>query len=395
MNTEPQLGEAGLECPSCGATIPVGRFCAMCGMHLHLTDTNDTGPMRSHAYAAAASEHVLRLSVVSSLFPHLPHRSRAPFRSAFAVLILLLLALAALRLQAPLIAVSVLGFPILFLLYLIEAEVYEATQVSRLIACVALGVVLGWGWSLLTARRVAAELTTALVAGVHAGGAVTAGVLIPLGGLALMLCPVVVLRILRPAGHLESLDGFLLGSLGALGFAFAATLVRLEPQLRTGLVANGRSIASLVVEAMLQGALVPLTAAGVGGIFGATIWAARRSQEQSQIRRGLPVWVLGAAALLYVSIGLVDVLQLADGILLLAHAAVAAFVLIGLRLGLQMVLIAEEHDAVPTEPYLCGHCEQLVPGTPFCPHCGTASRAAARHRQARLARITTPPGQAS
>ena len=67
------------------------------------------------AYAAAPGEHVLRLSVASSLFPHLPHRSRAPFRVAMAVLFLALVAFALLRWQAPLIAVSALGLPLLFL----------------------------------------------------------------------------------------------------------------------------------------------------------------------------------------------------------------------------------------------------------------------------------------
>jgi hypothetical protein len=69
------------------------------------------------AYAAAPGEHGLRLSVASTLFPHLPHRSRTPFRVALGLLFLLMITFALLRAQAPLIAVSGLGFPLLFVLY--------------------------------------------------------------------------------------------------------------------------------------------------------------------------------------------------------------------------------------------------------------------------------------
>ena len=46
------------------------------------TEDGANAASASHSYAAAPGEHVLRLSIVSSLFPHLPHRSRAPFRVA-------------------------------------------------------------------------------------------------------------------------------------------------------------------------------------------------------------------------------------------------------------------------------------------------------------------------
>ncbi len=83
------------------------------------------GSLRWDAYVAAPDEQVLRLSVASSLFPHLPLRSRNVFRVGLAVLFLLLIALGLLRWQAPMIAVSALGLPLMFLLYLYEANIHR------------------------------------------------------------------------------------------------------------------------------------------------------------------------------------------------------------------------------------------------------------------------------
>ena len=63
-------------CPACGDTVPTGVFCGACGHQLMLHYDDAKRGFRSRSYAAAPGEHVLRLSVVSSLFPHLPHRSR-------------------------------------------------------------------------------------------------------------------------------------------------------------------------------------------------------------------------------------------------------------------------------------------------------------------------------
>jgi len=98
-------------CAACHRDVPAGAFCANCGAHL--SDAKGRTMFRPAAYAAGPGEHALRLSVASSLFPHLPHPSRAPFRMALALVFLVLVAFALLRWQAPLIAVSVLGLPML------------------------------------------------------------------------------------------------------------------------------------------------------------------------------------------------------------------------------------------------------------------------------------------
>ena len=163
------------------------------------------------AYAAAPGEQVLRLSVASSLFPHLPHRSRTPFRVGLAVLFLALIAFALLRWQAPLIVVSALGFPLVFLLYLHEADVHRDLPIRSLVTTAVMGVGLGVGWALLTGTVVADFYDVALGAGEPEEQTLLVGLAIPVGSAVLMLVPVVVVRLLHPATR-ESLDGFVIGA---------------------------------------------------------------------------------------------------------------------------------------------------------------------------------------
>ena len=101
------------------------------------------------------------------------------------------------------------------------------------------------------------------------------GIAIPIGSAVLMLVPAVVMRFLRPTR--ESLDGFVIGALGAICFTAAATLTRLAPQFATGVIAGDRPASVLLVQAGLQGVAVPLTAAALGGLVGAALWFGRRN----------------------------------------------------------------------------------------------------------------------
>ena len=116
-------GVATMSCGACGTEVPAAAYCGACGAQLAEPPGDGRDRLRMGAYAAAPGEQVVRLSVASSLFPHLPHRSRTAFRAGLAVLFLLLIALALLRWQAPMIAISALGLPLVFLLYLYEADV--------------------------------------------------------------------------------------------------------------------------------------------------------------------------------------------------------------------------------------------------------------------------------
>ena len=125
-----------------------GDYCGVCGSHLAHPHPG-VAARRPHAYSANPEEHVLRLSVVSTLFPHLSHRSSAPFRVGFALLVALLVIFSATGLEAPVIALAAMGVPLLFQLYIYEVDVYEDGHLCLTAETLLIGAVLGVGWALL------------------------------------------------------------------------------------------------------------------------------------------------------------------------------------------------------------------------------------------------------
>lgn len=380
-------------CRVCGTEVPAGLFCGFCGSHLFPHPATGPDWLRMRAYSAAAGEHVLRLSAVSSLFPHLPRRSRAAFRMGLAGLVVLLVVLALLRWQAALIAVSALGFPLLFQLYLQECDVYDDLPVRTLLLTAVLGAGLGVGWALLTGPVVAQSYVVAIGVGpaVSAHRLLYAGLAIPLGGAMLMLIPVVVVRLLRHP-RLESLDGYLIGSLGAVAYFAAATLTRLTPELATGVVSTHRGVDTLVVEAGIRGIAMPLTAAAAGGMVGAALWVIRPAQPPGETRGRLLAAALPAVVVVlavYAGLGLTDVAPMPPGLLLVVHLLVAAVAILAVRIAVHISLLHEAHDALQGAPLLCPECHHIVPDMAFCPNCGAATRASSR--SSRSHRRVSPP----
>jgi len=243
---------ATVPCPVCGKRVAVGAFCVRCGAHLSPQRGDWAESLRISAYAAAPGEHVLRLSVVSSLFPRLPRRCVSAFRVGLAALLAVLVVCALLRWQPPLIALSTVGLPLVVLTYLRLSDVYNDVPIRTLAVTALLAVGFGVGWASFTGPVIARSYDVTLLSGMTGGRALWERLAIPLGGAVLMLVPVVLARISHPAIR-ESLDGFVIGSLGAISFTAAATFTRLAPQLATGVVAHDRPIGSLLIEAGIQG----------------------------------------------------------------------------------------------------------------------------------------------
>ncbi len=399
MNTESHTPGGGpspplapmVACLVCGTEVPTGAFCGFCGAPLYPQPGNGPHWLRQRAFAGASGEHVFRLAVVSTLFPHLAHRSREAFRVGLTVLVLLLLALALLRWQAPLIAVCALGIPLLFQLYLQESDVYDDLPVRLLALTVVLGIALGVGWALLTGPLVARSFSVA----VGVGPAVSAtrvwrdGLGVSLGGALLMQLPAVVVRLLRPPVR-ESLDGFLIGSLGAMAYIAAATLTRLVPQLTTGVRASGRDVSALVIEAGIRGVASPLTAAVAGGMVGAALWLTRRVDGGYRARPVTAVLpAVGAVLIIYGVLGVIDTAPLAPWVLLVLQLLVAAGAILALRVAIHLSLLHEAQDLLQGPPLLCPECHHVVPDMAFCPNCGSATRASSR--SSRDARRVNPP----
>jgi hypothetical protein len=140
---------------------------------------------------------------------------------------------ALLRWQPPLIALCTVGLPLVFLTYLRLSDVYHDLPVRTVMVTALLAVGLGVGWALLTGPIIAHSYDVTLLSGMTGGRALWQRLAIPLGGAVLMLVPVTLARMSRPAIR-ESLDGFVIGAVGAILFTAAATLTRLAPNWRPG-----------------------------------------------------------------------------------------------------------------------------------------------------------------
>ncbi|MBV8928430.1 MAG: zinc ribbon domain-containing protein [Mycobacteriaceae bacterium] len=379
MSTTPEPATA--QCRVCQSEVPAGAFCGLCGVHL--TPERGDGPpwLRIRTYGAGPKEHLLQPAVASSLFPHLPPRSRGPFRIGLVVVLVALTAAALLRMPAVLIAVAALGIPLLFVVYLQESDADHDVPVRTWLLTAALGIGLGVGFVLLTGAAVARSYDVAL----GVAGLLRMGIGVPLVGLILMLVPAIAVRLLRPPTR-EALDGFIIGALGALAFHVGAALTRLAPQFSVGLVSRGRPMASLLVEAGIQGVAVPLTMAACGGLVGTALWFTRPPGKAHQ-RPGVVriVLVLCALAVLVVvaALGVIDVARFPQLVQLCLYLAVTAAALLALRVGLHLALLHEQHDGIHADlPLLCPYCDHVVPDMAFCPACGVATRASSRSSRA-------------
>ncbi|WP_197383644.1 zinc ribbon domain-containing protein [Mycolicibacterium mengxianglii] len=382
-----------VECPVCQVDVPAGEYCGLCGMPLDEHRSGD-GPhwLRARAFSAASGQRLLAPALTSSLFPHLPPRSRKVFLMALGLLVAALIVATFLRMPAALVAVASLGLPLLFALYLWESGVSRDYPRAILTLTVILGITLGVGWVLLTGAAVARAYGVPLGAGIAGGLVLRDGIAIPLGSMLLMLAPAVVARSAW-RGRRESLDGYVIGAMGALTFTAAATLTRLAPQFTTGMINRARPLDGLLVEAGIRGIAMPLTAAAVGGLIGTALWFTRpptKALENRAFVRGTLILIAVVVIAIYASLGVVDVARLPQVLQLALHLTLTAFALLALRVGLHLALLHEAHDEVRIdEPILCIECNHVVPDAAFCARCGAAMHASSR-RSRRIRRDDRP-----
>ncbi|EHB54888.1 hypothetical protein MycrhDRAFT_2082 [Mycolicibacterium rhodesiae JS60] len=387
-----------MECGVCRIDVPAGAFCGYCGAHL--ASEEKPGPrwlrkLRGDTFGASPGEGVLRPAIASSLFPHLPQRSRTPFRVGLGLILVGLVGCAVVKLPAAGITIAALGLPLLFVLYVSESAVYRDMSMWAMALTGTLGAALGVGWVLLTGQMVAKAYGVPMAAGLAIHHLMREGIAIPAGGMILMLVPTVLVRLLRPTSR-ESLDGFVIGALAALMFAAGATLTRLAPQFATGLLAHSRPFTSLLVEAILCGVTIPLTAAVAGGMVGVALWFkgpdSNPHEHPGRIRAVLVVLAI-VVVLIHTGGAVTDIMGMPQLRMLAVHLVMTLVVLVLLRIALQLALMHEAPDPIERdEPLLCIHCEHVVPDMAFCPACGVATRAssrASRHerREARPVRV--------
>ena len=356
-------------CPDCSVTVPAGEFCGACGAHL----SSRTGS-RLHAFAAHPHEHVFHPGVVSTLLPHVPHRHAAPFRLGLLFGTALLVVLAVTGATPAAIATGCLLVPLLYLIYLYEAEVYEDEPVLVIGATFVLGFIIGLPWARLTEGYITSTLVANAAGQATPSKLLIAGVVLPLVAQALMLAGPLALYARRR--YDEALDGFTFGAACALGFVLAVNLMNLWPQISQGTVSGG-SLVDNVLPIFARGLLIPFMSASTSGLIAGALWLHRgktRSLAAHFWTTKLPAVTLTAACV-WVFLGLVNITVTATTTAVLIYAATAAALLFAVRVALHHMLLSEAVEVTVGPEFVCLNCHYVVPRMAFCPHCGIATRA--------------------
>lgn len=369
----PLEGPPLVNCPHCESVVPVGDFCGHCGAHLVTASTS-----RTHAFAAVPSERVAHPSIISTLFPHLPHRRGGAFRWALIAGAAAVIVLALLHLFAPATVAATFMLPVLYLLYLYEVEVYEDEPWLLIAATMITGAVLGYVFT-VNAGDAVSRLT---LTGDRENAFVLAGVAIPIAGQLLMLAGPLFLYFARPR-YREPLDGLTFGASSALGFTLSSSLVAFWPLIVGPLVASGASL-DWSLRLLRAGILVSLINASTTGLVTASIWLQRYDRRRS----GLP-WTTNILATAIVAVAAQVVIGMLGFALpdLVASTAVLVIATLALllyvRLVIHQALLVEgsEHEIGPDAP--CPECHRVVPTMAFCPACGAARAAGTKQGRTR------------
>jgi MFS family permease len=342
--------------------VPAGEFCGHCGAHLPTASTT-----RRHAFAAVPSEPVAHLSIITTLFPHLPHRRGRAFLWALVAASAAVLVLAAFHLFAPATVAAMFMLPVLYLLYLYEVEVYESEPWLVIGATMVVGAVLGYLFTLFSGAAVSLLNLT----GDRENGFVLAGVAIPIVAQALMLVGPLFLYLARRRFR-EPLDGLTFGAASALGFTLTSSLTEFWPLISGALVASGAP-ADWSLRLLRSGILVALANASTTGLVTAAVWLHRYDR-----RRVARPWASSVLATMIVAVGaqvLLGMLSFAIPDLVVEVAIrllVTLALLLYVRLVIHQALLVEgvEHEIGPEMQ--CPECHRVVPTMAFCPACGAA-----------------------
>jgi RsiW-degrading membrane proteinase PrsW (M82 family) len=362
-----------VRCDHCANDVPDGVFCTRCGAHQGTAGEVANAKTRPHRYAAHPGEHVVQPSVFTTLFPHLGHQKIHEFRWAFGVGLAGILVLYIAGLITAAILVATFLVPVLYLIYLYEAQVYRDEPAIVLGFTIGGGAVIGL---ILTVVERAlynpyANFGNPLRnAGLGIGALLFIGVLVPVAQEVLKPLPALFLpnRVDFP----ETVDGLVFGIAAGLGFSVAESLVAFSSAL-TALpvhLAPGNWIFDLTTLAVFQ----PLMQGSATGIIVGAIWRYRRGRLGRREVGGLAVAVLAHVAFALGTQVLKDAL-VSQLFILVWQALLVGALLIYVRYLLHHALL-EEAAHMGFAQTVCSNCHMHIVASGFCPNCGMALTAA-------------------
>ncbi len=365
-----------MRCDHCAHDVPDGVFCTRCGAHQGTTGESGNAKSREHRYAAHPGEHVAQPSVFTTLFPHLGHHKIHEFRWAFIVGLAGVLILYLAGLITASILVSAFLVPVLYLIYLYEAQVYRDAPATVLGFTIGGGVVAG---IVVTLVERAVYNPFNFASNPLGGVTISVGALLILGLIwpliQELVKPLPALLLPNRADFPETVDGLVFGVAAGLGFSLAETLVGFSGTLATmpAQVSPANWIYTLATLAVFQ----PLLQGSATGMIVATIWRYRRGRLAGREIGGVVMALVAHVAFSTGSQVLQDVAA-SPLFVLVWQAAVVGALLIYIRYLLHHSLL-EEAAHMGFAETVCPNCHMHIFASGFCPNCGMALTAAPSH----------------
>jgi PrsW family intramembrane metalloprotease len=370
-----------MTCDHCGKEGPAGAFCAACGAQQGAPRLG--APTRRYRhYAAQPAEHVLRPGVFTTIFPHLSQWKAHEFRWVFLGGVAGIFALFFAGLITAALCVATLLLPVLYLLYLYEAQVWRDEPLLVWAVLALASVAVGVGITILTNRLVPDDARLSL--SVTGGSLATIGVAIPLIQEAAKAVPALALRT-RRAFRDETMDGLVFGIVAGIGFGVGETFVRFSGVLTELPVRS--TPGSWIYPLLTTAVLLPLLQGAATGLVCAGLW-------RLALRRVGPLALGAVTAALLGHVAFTTVAQVlvnhgwSQLVILAWQGLVDLVLLVVLRLVLHRALL-EEAVSTLRQTY-CPHCDLHHVAGGFCPTCGMAMTARPLYIRAASERVGQP-----
>jgi RsiW-degrading membrane proteinase PrsW (M82 family) len=362
-----------MRCDHCAHDVPDGVFCTRCGAHQGTTGESGNAKTREHRYAAHPNEHVVQPSVFTTIFPHLGHHKVHEFRWAFIAGLAGILVLYIAGLISAAILVAAFLVPILYLIYLYEAQVYRDEPAIVLGFTIGGGIVVGIVVTVLERiiyNPISYNPNPLSNAGISIGGLLIIGLILPV--VQEVLKPLPAMFLPNRADFPETVDGLVFGIAAGLGFSLAEALIGFSGVITTlgAHVAPGNWIYDLTTLAVFQ----PLMQGSATGMVVATIWRYRRGRLAGREIGGVAMAVIAHIAF---SAGtqLMKDAAVNSLFVLVWQAAIVGAMLIYVRYLLHHTLLEEAAHMGYAET-VCPNCHMHIVASGFCPNCGMALTAA-------------------
>jgi RsiW-degrading membrane proteinase PrsW (M82 family) len=324
--------------------------------------------------------------VISTLLPHLPSPRIHEFRWALLGGIVAVIVLVLAGAVVPAILTAAVLVPVLYLVYLYEAQVYRDEPIRVLGLTVVAGA--GLGCAVLFVARRLIPSSSPLEVAQATGVLIASAVLLPVVEEIVKPLPALILR--RRPSFDETVDGLVFGVAAGLGFAAAQTIFNFSRII--GYERLHTSAGDWLFPVLGAAVLTPLMQASCTGAITASLWRRGRQGSRLLYAAGFPVALIGHIAFSLGS-GLLLNAGAGQATVLIWEAAVVATLLLFIRALLHRALLDEAED-FGLHATVCPHCGRHVEAVAFCPHCGAAVRAAPRTEHGGLvSEAPAPPGE--